>query len=78
MSVKIFEGNYNGEGYKFAIVASRFNDFIVKSLVSGAVDALRRHGVKDDDIEVYKVPGAFEIPFLCKKLALTDKFDCNS
>jgi 6,7-dimethyl-8-ribityllumazine synthase len=75
MSVKIFEGSYNGKGYKFAIVASRFNDFIVKSLVSGAVDALKRHEVNEKDIEVYKVPGAFEIPLLCKKLASTGRFD---
>lgn len=75
MAVKVFEGNYNGKGYRFAIVASRFNDFIVKSLVSGAVDTFKRHDVSEDDIEVYKVPGAFEIPFLCKKLAATGRYD---
>ncbi len=73
--MKLFEGGFNGKGYKFAIVASRFNDFIVKSLVSGAVDAFKRHDVKENDIEVYKVPGAFEIPLLCKKLASTGKYD---
>ncbi len=73
--MKLFEGGFNGKGYKFAIVASRFNDFIVKSLVSGAVDAFKRHDVNEDDIDVYKVPGAFEIPLLCKKLASTGKYD---
>ncbi len=75
MSVRVFEGRYDGKGLKFAIVASRFNDFIVKSLVSGAVDALVRHNVEEKDIEVFKTPGAFEIPLLCKKLAKTKKYD---
>lgn len=75
MSVKIFEGKYDGKGLKFAIVASRFNDFIVKSLVSGAVDALLRHNVDEKDIEVFKTPGAFEIPLLCKKLAKSKRYD---
>lgn len=75
MNVKIFEGKYDGTGLKFAIVASRFNDFIVKSLVAGAVDALVRHNVKEEDIVVFKTPGAFEIPLLAKKVAKTKKFD---
>ncbi|MCB4204190.1 6,7-dimethyl-8-ribityllumazine synthase [Deferribacterales bacterium Es71-Z0220] len=75
MSYLIKEGNYNGKGFKFAIVCSRFNDFIVKSLVSGAYDALIRHEVNPEDICVYKVPGAFEIPLMCKKLADTKRFD---
>lgn len=75
MAVKVFEGNFGGKGYRFAIVASRFNDFIVKSLVGGAADAFKRHDVAEDDIEIYKVPGAFEIPLLCKKLAASGKFD---
>lgn len=69
MKYKVIEGNYNGKGKKFAIVAGRFNDFITKNLVDGAVDAFVRHGVDEADIAVYKVPGAFEIPFGCKKVA---------
>ncbi|MCA1927314.1 MAG: 6,7-dimethyl-8-ribityllumazine synthase [Calditerrivibrio sp.] len=75
MKVDTFEGRYEGKGLKIAIVASRFNDFVVKSLVSGAVDALIRHNVDEKDISVFKTPGAFEIPLLCKKLAKTGKYD---
>ncbi len=75
MSVKVYEGVYDGSGLKVAIVATRFNDFIVKSLVSGATDALLRHNVDSNDIEVYKVPGAFEMPMVCNKLAESGKFD---
>jgi len=57
-----FEGDLNAEGLRFAIVASRFNDEIVAGLLDGAVDCLRRHGAKDDDVSVVRVPGAFEIP----------------
>jgi len=72
---KIFEGKLNASGLKFGIVVSRFNDFIGEKLVAGALDALERHGANAGDIEIFKVPGAFEIPFLAKKLALTKKFD---
>ena len=66
---KIVEANLIAEGKKFAIVVSRFNDFITDRLVGGAVDALVRCGAKDGDIEVFKVPGAFEIPLIAKKVA---------
>jgi len=66
---KIIEGNLVGEGKKFAIVLSRFNDFITGKLAEGAVDALKRSGVKDMDIDIIKVPGAFEIPLVAKKVA---------
>ncbi|MCR6544650.1 6,7-dimethyl-8-ribityllumazine synthase [Dehalobacterium formicoaceticum] len=66
---KIFEGNLIGEGLKFGIVAARFNEFITGKLVSGALDALTRHGVNPDDIEIAWVPGAFEIPLAAKKMA---------
>jgi 6,7-dimethyl-8-ribityllumazine synthase len=66
---KIIEGKLTGAGKKFAIVASRFNDFITDKLVGGAVDALVRSGVKDEDIQIVKVPGAFEIPLAAKKIA---------
>ncbi len=69
------EGKLTGEGRKFAIIASRFNDFITDRLVGGAMDALVRSGVKDDDVDIVKVPGAFEIPLLAKKMAARGKYD---
>ena len=66
---KILEAHLNAEGQKFAIVVSRFNDFITEKLLSGALDALVRSGAKDSDIQVVKVPGAFEIPLVAKKIA---------
>lgn len=63
------------EGKKFAIVVSRFNDFITSKLLGGAVDALTRHGCADDDITCVYVPGAFELPFMAEKLADTSAFD---
>lgn len=75
MNVTTHQGIFTGKGFKFAVVAGRFNDFITKSLIGGAVDALVRHEVAEDDIEIFKVPGAFEIPLLCKKIADTGKFD---
>lgn len=67
--MKIFEGELQAKGLKFAIVVSRFNDFITSKLLDGAKDALLRHGAKEDDIDVAKVPGSFEIPLVAKKLA---------
>ena len=72
---KIIEGKLNAEGQKFAIVASRYNDFITEKLVGGALDALNRCGAQDKDIEVFKVPGAFEIPLVAKRVAVTQRFD---
>ncbi|HNR15015.1 MAG TPA: 6,7-dimethyl-8-ribityllumazine synthase, partial [Thermodesulfobacteriota bacterium] len=72
---KVVEGQLTAEGLRFAIVISRFNDFIGGKLVGGALDALIRHGAKDEDIEIFKVPGAFEIPLTAKKLALSKKYD---
>jgi 6,7-dimethyl-8-ribityllumazine synthase len=72
---KIIEGKLSAEGKKFAIVASRYNDFITEKLVSGALDALSRCGAKETDIEVFKVPGAFEIPLVAKRVAGTKRFD---
>ncbi len=72
---KIIEANLIAEGKKFAVVVSRFNDFITERLVGGAVDALMRCGAKDDDIDVVKVPGAFEIPLIAKKMAQKKKYD---
>ncbi|MCX5853093.1 MAG: 6,7-dimethyl-8-ribityllumazine synthase [Deltaproteobacteria bacterium] len=72
---KIVEGKIVAKGMKFGIVASRFNDFICGRLVEGAVDALTRAGADDKDILIYKVPGAFELPLIAKKLAKSGRFD---
>ena len=71
----IVEANLIAEGKKFAIVVSRFNDFITEKLVGGAVDALTRSGTKTDDIDIVKVPGAFEIPLVALKLAAKKRHD---
>lgn len=70
-----FEGVLLGQGLKFALVISRFNEFITQKLLNGAQDALRRHGVGEDDMELAWVPGAFEIPLVAKKLVETKRFD---
>lgn len=66
---KIIEGNLIAEGKRFALIVGRFNDFISEKLVSGALDALIRSGAKSEDIDIVKVPGAFEIPLVAKKVA---------
>ena len=72
---KNFEGMLLGEGLKFGIVVSRFNEFFGKKLLEGAQDALLRHGVNADDIDIAWVPGAFETPQIAMKLAQTKKYD---
>jgi 6,7-dimethyl-8-ribityllumazine synthase len=72
---KNFEGMLLGEGLKFGLVLSRFNDFITKKLLEGAWDALLRHGVSEENIEIAWVPGTFEIPLVAKKLAETSRFN---
>ena len=72
---KILEGKLLAENKRFALVVSRFNDFITDKLVGGAIDALMRSGAKDSDIEIVKVPGAFEIPLIAKKMAEKGKYD---
>jgi len=72
---KQFEGMLLGKGLKFGIVVSRFNEFITKKLLEGAQDALRRHGVNKEDVEITWVPGSFEIPLVAKKLAQTKRYD---
>ena len=71
----IIEGNITAEGLRFAIVASRFNEFITSKLLEGALDMLRRHGAAEDAVDVAWVPGAFEIPLAAKKLAASGKYD---
>ena len=73
--MKLLEGNVIGTGLKVGIVAARFNEFIVGKLVSGAQDALVRHGVDTDYIEIAWVPGAFEIPLIAQKMAQSGKYD---
>jgi 6,7-dimethyl-8-ribityllumazine synthase len=70
-----FEGDHNAEGLRFAVIASRFNDEIVDGLLRGALDCLTRHGAADDDVALYRVPGAFEIPTLAAKLIDVDDLD---
>ena len=72
---RYIEGNLTAEGKKFAIIASRFNDFITDRLTGGAMDALLRSGAKDEDIDIVKVPGAFEIPMVAKKLAAKGRYN---
>lgn len=72
---KDIEGDLMGAGQKIGIVVSRFNDFITQRLRAGAVDCLVRHGVQDKDIEVVKVPGAFEIPMAAKRMVARNKYD---
>ena len=73
--MRVLEGNVVAEGIKIGIVAARFNEFIVSKLVGGAQDACVRHGVKDEDIDLAWVPGAFEIPLAAQKLAQSGKYD---
>ena len=75
MQAVIHEGHLNGQGFRFAIVASRWNDFISSRLVEGALDALERLGVDEKQVEVFRVPGAFEIPLLALRLAESEEFD---
>ena len=75
MQPVIHEGQLDGKGFRFAIVASRWNDFISSRLVEGALDALGRLGAEEKAVDVYRVPGAFEIPVLALRLAESEKFD---
>ena len=70
----VYEGKLLAEGKKFALIASRFNDFITDKLVGGAVDALVRCGAADEDIDIVKVPGSFEIPMIAKKMAAKGQY----
>ncbi|MEL3908747.1 MAG: 6,7-dimethyl-8-ribityllumazine synthase [Treponemataceae bacterium] len=75
MNIKTFEGNLVSKDTKFGIVVARFNEFITSKLLAGAFDALQRHNVKNEDIEVAWVPGAFEIPLVAQKMAESKKYD---
>jgi 6,7-dimethyl-8-ribityllumazine synthase len=73
--MKIFEGDLQAKGLKFGIVISRFNEFITGKLLDGAKDALVRHGAKEEDIDIVKVPGSFEIPLIAKKMAAKEIYN---
>lgn len=73
--VTTYEGKIKGEGLRFALIVSRFNEFISKKLEEGAVDALLRHGASKENISVVRVPGSFEIPYAAKKLADSKEYD---
>ncbi len=72
---KIYEGKLDAKGLKFGIIVSRFNDLLTAKLQEGALDCLVRHNAEDDDIEVFKVPGSFEIPYVANHLANSKKYD---
>lgn len=73
--MNVYEGRLLAEGLRFGIIVSRFNDFICERLLGGALDALKRSGADDSQIDVYKVPGAFEIPTVTKKVVQTGRYD---
>ena len=71
---KIVEGELLARDLRFALIAARFNDFVVEPMVRGALDALKRHGVSEKQIEIVRVPGAFDIPIVARKLALSRRY----
>jgi 6,7-dimethyl-8-ribityllumazine synthase len=73
--IKIIEGELLARDLRFVIVAARFNDFVVEGLVRGALDALKRHGVAEKQIEIVRVPGAFELPVVVRKVAQSKRYD---
>ncbi|WP_440201518.1 6,7-dimethyl-8-ribityllumazine synthase [Alkalimarinus coralli] len=73
--MKTHEGDFRNCSGRYAIVVGRFNSFVVESLLEGAIDTLKRHGIEEKDIEIYRVPGAFEIPVAVQKVAKTGKYD---
>ncbi len=74
-NIKTYEGDFKNVSGKFAMVVGRFNSFVVESLLEGAIDALVRQGIPESDIEIYRVPGAFEIPLAVKRIAESKKYD---
>jgi 6,7-dimethyl-8-ribityllumazine synthase len=75
MSPKVLEGSYGAAGLRFAVIASRFNDFVVDRLLAGALDALRRHGAEEANVTVVRTPGSLEMPLLAKRLAKSGRYD---
>ncbi|MEI7694923.1 MAG: 6,7-dimethyl-8-ribityllumazine synthase [Chlorobium sp.] len=75
MQIQQIDGLLDAKGTRFALIVSRFNDFIGQKLVEGAVDCIRRHGGSEENITIYRCPGAFELPMVAKKVALSGKYD---
>ncbi|MBR9884141.1 MAG: 6,7-dimethyl-8-ribityllumazine synthase [Oceanospirillales bacterium] len=75
MSVKVYEGDFVSADGKYAIIVGRFNSFVVESLLEGALDALKRHGVKDENVRVVRCPGAFEVPLVAQRVAAQKQDD---
>ena len=75
MAIKTIEGHYSAQNIQIAAVVARFNDFITTKLLEGALDTFKRHEGVDKNFTIFKVPGAFEIPLACKKIALSKKYD---
>lgn len=75
LKLKMYEGKLISEGLKYGIIVGRFNEFIVGKLLEGALDAFKRHGVEEDEIEIAWVPGAFETPLAAKKMVKTNRYD---
>ncbi len=73
--IKVIEGDFTQCSGRFALVVGRFNGFVVESLVEGAIDTLRRHGISDDQITLVRVPGAYEMPLAAKRVAETGQYD---
>ncbi|HIO91660.1 MAG TPA: 6,7-dimethyl-8-ribityllumazine synthase [Leucothrix mucor] len=74
-NIKEYVGDFTSSEGKFGIVVARFNEFVVDALLSGAIDQLRRHGVNDENIEIIRVPGAYEIPFMAQVMAKSEKYN---
>lgn len=75
MQIRQIEGQLHVQGARFALVVSRFNDFIAQKLAEGAIDCIRRHGGTDESVTIYRCPGAFELPMVAKKVALSGNYD---
>ena len=75
MTIRTLEGDFRNCSGRYAIVVARFNAFVVESLLAGALDTLKRHGIKDEDVTIIRVPGAWELPLAVKRAAATKKFD---
>lgn len=73
--MKTTEGTYGARGFRFALVVSRFNEYITKQLLDGALDCLLRHGAEEGDLHLVKVPGAFELPYAAKRLAASQNYN---
>jgi 6,7-dimethyl-8-ribityllumazine synthase len=74
-NIKTYEGGLTVQGAQFCLIVSRFNSFVVESLLSGALDALKRHGAEDNDLQIVRVPGAFEMPLAAQRIAAKKQFD---